>query len=151
MSKKFLAPAILGTAVALSGCGERNQTVQSCSYDQNLVSADLNHANKVRFHVQGLVYPIIVACSEEVRGEKKVTGSISYGRSVSMANPSTGNVHQTSVPDAQAVQNFVSELNLAPDIDDRVRTYYSAGQQATINVLPGSSIQATASPDGQMS
>lgn len=74
-----------------------------------------------------------------------------YGRSVSMTNPSTGKVYETSVPDAQAVQALVSELNLAPQIDEKVRPFYAKDQQAVINVLPKSSIQATASPEGQIS
>ena len=151
MSKKFLAPAVLGTAVALSGCGEKNNVVESCSYDQNILYADATNANKIRLHTQGLIHPIIVACSEEVRWEKKVDGSIMYGRSVSMTNPSTGKVYETSVPDAQAVQALVSELNLAPQIDEKVRPFYAKDQQAVINVLPGSTIQATASPEGQIS
>lgn len=67
MSKKFLAPAVLGTAVALSGCGEKNDVVQNCSYGQNVFYADKMNANEIRLHTQGLVHPIIVACSEEVR------------------------------------------------------------------------------------
>lgn len=151
MSKKLLAPAILGTAVALSGCGEKNEVVQNCSYDQNILYADPTNANKIRVHMQGLIRPIIEACSEEVRGEKEVKGSIMYGRSVSITNPSTGKVHETSVPDVQAVKNFVAELNLTPQIDEKVRPFYAKDQQAVINVLPGSIIQATASPEAQVS
>lgn len=64
-----------------------------------------------------------------------------------MTNPSTGNIQDTSVPDAKAIQTFVSELNLAPKIDDRVRPYYPMNTQATINIRRGY-VATTASSEG---
>lgn len=153
MSKKFLAPAILGTAVALSGCGDekKQQNIESCSLDSNFSYPDAKDPNKTHIHLPGLLLPVVSDCSTALKDILEIKGAISFGRSHSLINPSTGSVVAAkNLPDQEAVENFVNRINPPINTGKFVRPYYSPSQQAVVNIQPGSKVHATASPEGQL-
>lgn len=128
MSKNIFAPVILGTAVALSGCGDekKQESVESCSLDLNLSYPDAKDPNKTHIHFTGFVLPVVSDCSTALKDILEIDGAISYGRSQSLTNPSTGSVVAAkNLPDQEAVQNLVNRINPPIRTGKFVRPYYS--------------------------
>ena len=67
--------------------------------------------------------------SLEVKLHFMVDYRISYGRSHSLTNPSTGSVVAAkNLPDQEAVESFVNRINPPIDTGEFVRPYYSPSQ-----------------------
>ncbi len=152
------AVALALSAGLLSGCGDKPMDQngvekvgeQVCVRSLNLLSTDPANPNSQVFHAKWLIYPIIADCSTTIESEASAKTKISFARSKSLQNPTTGKVVSSTVDTSKKqIADFAATINKPVQVGDNVKPYYVSKTKSEITIVKWS-IQGNTSAEGRV-
>jgi hypothetical protein len=152
------ATALALSAGLLSGCGDKSMDQngvekmgeQVCTRSLNLLSTDPANPNSQVFHTKGLIYPIIADCSTTIESKASTNAVISFTRSKSLKNPTTGKVVSSTVDTSKKqIADFAATINKPVQIWANVKPYYTSKTKPNITIVQWS-VQWNTSAEGRV-